>query len=122
PPVAVPTNWKLTPSPRLPLPPRASLNRKRLSAMAAVPLLFRPPPNAVPISAPPPVLVLLEPPRAWLPMTVLPDRMRGPASALKVPGGAAGPRGGRLRVLLDPRGAGLPRNVLFWTVTVPAVI
>src|SRR5262249_32279752 len=48
PPVPVPTNWTLTPSPRLPLPPRASLFSKRQSVTLAVPLLFRPPPNAVP--------------------------------------------------------------------------
>src|SRR5262249_22300140 len=104
PPTPVPTNSKvaLAPSPRLPLPPRASVNRKGLARTVAVRLLFRPPPNAVPISAPPPVLVLLEPPRARLPVTVLPVRQSVPLSALKMPAPAAGPTRGPLRVLLEP--------------------
>src|SRR5262249_40865702 len=122
PPVPVPTNWTLTPSSRLPLPPRASLFSKRQSVTLAVPLLFRPPPNAVPISLPPPVLVLLEPPRAWLPVSVLPVSSRVAASALKRRGPAAGPTGGPLRLLWDPPRARLSWNILFVTVTVPVVL
>src|SRR5262249_39855034 len=72
PPVPVPTNWKLVPSPRLPLPPRASLSSKKQSVTVATATLFRPPPNALPTRPFPPVLVLLEPPRAKFSATVLP--------------------------------------------------
>ena len=59
---------------------------------------------------------------AWLPVKKLPVRRRVALSALKMPAPPAGPTRGPPRVVLEPPRARLPRNVLFSTVRVPALL